>query len=418
MFTQKEIFAKALLIEEPWFVHEIRFNQDEGKLEIWIDFDRGSAFYFEDKEHGISGHYKAYDTKLKTWRHLNFFQYQCYLHAWIPRVKLENGQTRQVQPPWEGVAKGFTLLFEALIIELLKVMPVRQVGLLLGVYDKKLWGLVKQYTDQARAQEDYAEVEVVGVDETAIRRGHDYVSLFVDLKGKRTIYATEGRGQDTVAGFATDLTEHNGSALNINQVTCDMSPAYIRGVTDHLPHADIVFDRFHVMKLINEAVDKVRRSEAASNPILKGTKYLFLKNSDSLTRYQKQHLDHIKLSGLNLKTLKALLIREAYQQIYQAPTVEIFERLLKKWYFWATHSRIEQVKQVAYTIRRHWYGIINWVQYRISTGILEGFNSVFQAAKAKARGYQRTDTIVAVIYLLTGKLDFSKINYHYVTHTK
>lgn len=310
------------------------------------------------------------------------------------------------------------MLFEALIIELLKVMPVRQVGLLLGVYDKKLWGLVKQYTEQARAQEDYAEVEVVGVDETAIRRGHDYVSLFVDLKGKRTIYATEGRGQDTVAGFAMDLAEHNGSVLNINQVTCDMSPAYIRGVTDHLPHADIVFDRFHVMKLINEAVDKVRRSEAASNPILKGTKYLFLKNSDSLTRYQKQHLDHIKLSGLNLKTLKALLIREAYQQIYQAPTIEIFERLLKKWYFWATHSRIEQVKQVAYTIRRHWYGIINWVQYRISTGILEGFNSVFQAAKAKARGYQRTDSIVAVIYLLTGKLDFSKINYHYVTHTK
>ena len=111
MLTQKDLFAKALLVEKPWFVHDINFDQNAGKLEIWIDFERGSSFYYEDKELGIKGHFKAYDTTEKTWRHLNFFQYQCYLHAWIPRVDLGNGKIRQVQAPWEGHAPGFTLLF-------------------------------------------------------------------------------------------------------------------------------------------------------------------------------------------------------------------------------------------------------------------------------------------------------------------
>ena len=148
-------------------------------------------------------------------------------------------------------------------------------------------------------------------------------------------------------------------------------------------------------------------------------KYLFLKNRCNLNEWQTQRLEEIQLSGLNLKTMKALMIRrEAFQQIYEAPTTAIFVKLLRKWYFWATHSRIEPIKEAAYTIQRHWHGVVNWIFYKISNGILEGFNSIFQAAKAKARGYGRTDTIKAIIYLLTGKLDFSKINPYYVTHSK
>ncbi len=418
MMTQKDLFAKALMVEKPWFVHEINFDQNAGKLEIWIDFERGSSFYYEDKELGIEGHFKAYDTTEKTWRHLNFFQYQCYLHAWIPRVDLGNGKIRQVQAPWEGHAAGFTLLFEALILELVKVMPVHQVCQLFDVYDKKLWKMIKAYTTKARAEEDYSGVKVVGVDETSARKGHDYVSLFVDLEEKRTIYVTEGKDQTVVQDFVNDLVAHNGHPGNIEQVSCDMSPAFIKGVEDNLPNAAIVFDRFHVTKVINEAVDKVRKAEVINNPILKSSKYIFLKNRENLTVYQKQRLEGIRLSGLNLKTMKALNIREAFQQIYQAPTPEIFDKLLRKWYFWATHSRIEPIKEAAYTIQRHWDGIVNWIDYKISNGILEGFNSIFQAAKAKARGYRRTDTIKAIIYLLTGKLDFSKINPHYVTHSK
>jgi transposase len=418
MLSQEDLFAKALMVEKPWFVDKVQFDQEGGKLEIWIDFERGSTFYYEDKELGIKGHFKAYDTSQKTWRHLNFFQYQCYLHAWIPRIDIGDGKVRQVQAPWEGHAAGFTLLLEALMLELVRVMPVHQVCQLLGVYDQKLWKMIKAYTETARVCEDFSSVEVVGVDETSARKGHDYVTLFVDLEEKRTLFVTEGRDHEVVVDFVDDLIDHNGTAKQINQVSCDMSPAFILGVEKNLPNADIVFDRFHVIKVLNDAVDKVRKAEVAKNPILRNSKYLFLKNRCNLNEWQTQRLEEIQLSGLNLKTMKALMIREAFQQIYEAPTTAIFVKLLRKWYFWATHSRIEPIKEAAYTIQRHWHGVVNWIFYKISNGILEGFNSIFQAAKAKARGYGRTDTIKAIIYLLTGKLDFSKINPYYVTHSK
>jgi transposase len=417
MFTQNDLFAKALMVEVPWFIQEVKFDVKDGKLEIWIDFDRGSTFYYEDKELGIKGQFKAYDTKMKTWRHLNFFQYKCYLHAWVPRVDLGNGKIRQVHTPWEGHALGFTLLLEALILELAKVLPVRNLCKLFGINNNKVWDMIRSYTTLAREGEDYSEVEVFGFDETAVRKGHDYVSLAVDLEEKRTLFVTGGKDHTVIEKFTSDLIAHGGEPEKIVQVSCDMSPAFIKGVEENLPNAEIVFDRFHVTKVINEAVDKVRKAEVANNPILRNTRYIFLKNSENLTQYQKSQLEGIRLSGHNFKTMKALNIRESFQQIYQAPTPQIFAKLLRKWYFWATHCRIELIKQAAYNIRRHWDGIINWVDYKISNGILEGFNSIFQAAKAKARGYQRPDTIKAIIYLLTGKLDFSKINPYYVTQS-
>jgi transposase len=196
-----------------------------------------------------------------------------------------------------------------------------------------------------------------------------------------------------------------------------MSPAFIKGIGEHLPNAIITFDKFHIIKIINEAVDKVRKEEQKTNPILKKSRYVFLKNQENYTAKQREKYEEIKMSKLNIKTFKALQIREMFQQIYESETEEKFEKLLKKWYFWATHSRIEQIKQVAKTIKSHWDGILNWASSRINNGILEGFNSIFQAAKAKARGYKKTETIKTMIYILTAKLDFSLINHFCYAHS-
>ena len=415
--TQEELFAKALMVEKPWFIERINLDLDESQLDIYIDFERGSTFPYQDKELAVDGQFKAYDTCEKTWRHLNFFQYKCYLHAYIPRVDIGDGKVRQVQAPWEGNAMGFTLLFEALVLQLVKLLPVHQVATLLGTYDLKLWNIMHTYTDKCRELEDFSTVERIGVDETAARRGHDYVSLFVDLDEKKTIFATEGKGSETVVAFAKDLQEHKGRPEQIKEVSCDMSPAFIKGVTENLPEAYIVFDHFHVIKVINEAVDQVRREEARTNPLLKCNRYLFLKNRVNHTAKQKETFDALSLSRTNLKTMKAYHLKEVFQQLYHTANPEEFLKLLNKWYFWATHSRLEPIKQAAYTIKRHWYGIINWAFFKIDNGILEGFNSIFQAAKAKARGYKSTTTIKTVIYILTGKLDFAKINPACATHS-
>jgi len=164
------------------------------------------------------------------------------------------------------------------------------------------------------------------------------------------------------------------------------------------------------MKIINAAVDSVRKAETKGQWLLRGHKYLFLKNRENLTESQLEALKNIEsMPRINLKTVKAYHIRENFQEIYKETTQEGFERALKKWYFWATHSRIVEIKEAARTIERHWSGVARWHISRINNGILEGLNSLVQAARAKARGYRTFKNLKTMIYILTGKLDYTKV---------
>ncbi len=380
-------------------------SAEQKRLEIRVDFTKGTAF----KLPGIAGEHKAYDTVEKSWRHLNFFEHECYLIARIPRVRTPDNKLHTVDPLWSDFLNGFTLLFEALILQLATSMPVHELSRIIKVSDHKIWAILDKYVDKARELEDYASVEKIGMDETSIAKGHSYITLVVDLETRRTIFVTEGKDANTVARFKEDFTHHGGDVNLITDVSCDMSQAFIKGVRDNLPNAEITFDKFHILKLINEAVDKVRRAEAATNPLLKGTRYIFMKNEANLTVKQKQEKEALCISKQNLKSLRALNIRETFQQIYSADNVGAFTSMLKKWYYWATHSKLEPIKQVAYTIKRHWYGVIKWKESQINNGILEGLNSVVQAAKRKARGY-KLKHFKTISYLLTGNLNFTKLN--------
>lgn len=404
----KQLFEAALSINDPWFIDIIEFSAESKKLDIFIDFKKGSTF--SSKDPAMTGKFKVYDTEVKTWRHLNFFEHECFLHCRTPRIRTDDTHIELVSPPWSGLNSGFTLLFEALLIQLCSSMPISAVSRLINETSNKIWRLLDKYIAATRQLDDFSDVTTVGIDETAKAKGHDYISLFVDLEKKRTIFVAEGKDHQTIKEFSQDLKDHQGHPDNITDVSCDMSPAYIKGVTETFKDARITFDRFHVMKLINDAVDQVRKAEVSSQPILKKSKYVFLKNQQNLTKQQQEKLQEIKLSKLNLKTLRALNIRETFQNIYTAQTENEFVLLLKKWYFWATHSRIEPIKKVAKTIKNHWDGIVQWKRSLINNGVLEGLNSVIQAAKAKARGYRTFRNYKIMVYLITGKLNFGVVN--------
>lgn len=410
----KELFEKALHIEAPFFVKAIDFDEDKKRLDIRIDFPRGSVFRYHNEETGEEAEYKAYDTEEKSWRHLNFFEHECYLTCRVPRVQLGDGSVKMVHVPWEGKSLGFTLLFEALVLCLCEKMPVKTVSRVVSVSDDKLWRLLEKYVGAMLEMADHSKVTAIGIDETAQQRGHDYITLFVDLQEKKTIHIAQGKGSDTVAAFAKDFQAHGGVVETVKDVTCDMSPAFIKGVQDNLPEAKITFDKFHILKIINEAVDDIRKAEAKNNPLLKGTKYIFLKNAKNLTVKQNAALAALKLSGLNLKSLKALSIREAFQHIYLAKDSESFELLLKKWYWWASHCRLKPMQAAAKTIKSHWDGVLRWKTSLLSNGLLEGLNSLIQAAKAKARGFKTFRNFRIIAFLVTGKLDFKIINPAYV----
>lgn len=407
----KDLFQMALNITNPWFVSNLTFDEKAKRLDVFVDFIKGSEFSYFDKEQQqeIVG-LKAYDTTNKKWRHLNFFEHECYIHARVPRVKLPNGKVKLITTPWEGLSNGFTLLFEALVMQLCQAMPVDKVARLTKTSDDKLWSMLERYIDTTREQENFENIDAIGLDETSRAKGHEYITLFVDLKAKRTIFITEGKDNLTVARFAYDFQNHNGSIKDIKDVSCDMSPAFIKGVTQNLPDAKITFDKFHILKLINEAVDTVRKGEVGTNKLLKGTRYIWLKNENNLTAKQKAKLDELSISGMNSQTMRAYNIRQSFQEIYQAKSEDEFLTYLNKWYYWATHSRLEPMIKVAKTIKRHWDGIVQWYKSKINNGILEGLNSVIQATKSKARGYKTFKNYKIIAYLLTGKLDFSLVN--------
>ena len=405
MQALESLFTKALKLEPPWMITKVEFDEGEGVIRVFIDFPRGSMFSCPVCGKPV----KAYDTTEKEWRHLSFFQYACYLVVWVPRISCPDDGVLQIDVPWAREGADFTFLFESFAMTLVREMPVNRVSRIISVDDNKLWRMMHHYTEAARQKEDYSGVKQLGVDETSKARGHDYVSLFVDLEKRRTIFVAEGKGSETMAAFAGDFKEHHGNPAGITDVSIDMSPAFIKGVEDNLPNAEITFDKYHIMKIIGTAVDDVRKAEVKQQDLLRGQKYLFLKNRQNLTESQRVALKTIEsMPRLNLKTVRAYHIRENFQEIYKEQSKEDFEGALKKWYFWATHSRIDPVKDAAKTIKRHWSGVLRWYDSKINNGILEGLNSLVQAAKAKARGYRTFKNLKTMIYMLTGKLDYSK----------
>lgn len=390
----------ALGVAPPWTVVSSDFDTVARRLDIYIDFTAGSRFTCPSCG---AADCPAHDTEQVTWRHLNFFQHQAYLNARVPRVRCVNCGVKKVSVPWAREGGGFTLLFEALVMALVSAMPVNAVARLVDEHDTKLWRVIHHYVERARARTNLATVTRVAIDETAARRGHHYISLFVDIDRARVVFATEGKDAETVAAFADDLKAHSGDPDAVAEVCIDMSPAFIKGTAEHLPNAAITFDKFHAVKIINDAVDQVRRAEQKGQSVLRGTRYLWLRNPANLSERQQATLD--SLPTRHLKTARAYQIRLAFQDLYDQPSPEAGASFLKKWYFWATHSRLTPMIDAARTVKHHWDGILRWFDSRIANGLIEGINSLVQAAKAKARGYRSTRNLKAIVYLLAGKLD-------------
>ncbi len=400
----KKLFESALGISSPWYIDDVDFNVEEKRLNIHVNFERGAMF--------VAGTdpvaYKAYDTVSKSWRHLNFFEHECCLTARVPRIKSADGSVTLVMPPWSGVVPGFTLLFEALLMQLCKAMPVHNVAQMTGTSDYLIWRVLDAYIAAAKENEDFSQVNSIGMDETSIAKGHDYITLFVDLEKKKTLHISKGKDNTTVVDFAKVLESKKGCRKNITDVSCDMSPAFIKGVKEQLPNAQVTFDKFHIMKVINKGVDKVRREEAKTNPLLKGARYAVLKNDANLTAKQK-NMKAVLLEDLNMSTVIAMQMRETFQQLYTTESIAEFEQRLREWCTWIEKSELPAMINVKSTIEGHWDGIVRWQESKINNGILEGLNSVLQAAKRKARGY-KVDHFKTIAYLITGKLDFSKVN--------
>jgi transposase len=395
------LFTAALGLQPPWEVKSLEFNVVERRLDILVDFQRGASFPCP-----VCGKAsKAHDTEEKTWRHLDFFQHAAYLTARVPRCNCEEHGVKSVDVPWARKGSGFTLLFEALIMALVREMPVNAIARLVGEHDTRLWRVVNHHTEEARAKLDFSDVTTICLDEKSYRRGHNYVTFFMDLDLRRVMFGAEGKDGNTVAAFVKDLKAHGGAAEQIRDVCCDMSPAFLTGIQTHLPQAEVTLDRFHLMKLMNEALDAVRRAESPTTPGLKKTRYHWLKNPGGLTKSQKARLKELK--AMNLQTVEAYQMKLLLQDFFEQPNRRAGSVFLTDWCTLASASGIEPLVRLADTLQSHRRGILNWWRSQISNGLIEGINSLIQAAIAKARGYRNPRNLISIAYLIAGKLEFN-----------
>ena len=402
LMNELTLFTMALGLSDPWQVVDIRFSQEEGRLDLKIDFPKGAKFPCPScRETRCDVH----DTKDRTWRHLNFFQYETYLHARVPRVKCSQCGIKQVEVPWARPGSGFTLLFELLVLHLSREMSVAAVAELVAEHANCIWRILSHYVERARQEVDLSTFHLLGIDEFSARKGYVYVSSFSDLEASRVLYVAESRRKEVIEEFIEDLRNRGADPAQIDLVCCDMWDPYLHGLRNHLSQTQVVFDRFHIMSMMNKAIEKVRWMEQKDNRALKKTRYLWLKNPKNLTELQAERLEALK--GLDLKTARAYHIKLALARFWELKQPVYAAHYLKRWYFWATHSRLKPVIEVAKAIKRYWDGVVGYTLSRITNGVVEGLNSKIKTAMKRAYGFKQVNYLRTIVYLVAGKLTFN-----------
>lgn len=408
-----DLFSALLRLGSEWRIAAVEFRDSDGVVVIQVEHTDWLFTHQRCKKDG--GKLACYDrTAERVWRHLNIFEYKCEIRCRLPRGKCEQcGSVAVMEAPWEGLLPGFTCAFESFALVLLRAMSVAEAARILKLNDKRLWSLLERHVEAAHAGMDMSQVRRVGADEMSRRKGHKYLTVFADMTARRVLFATEGKDATTWGRFTESLTSHGGDPANIDTVSIDMSPAYRLGARDACPEARVVFDKFHVVKLVNDGVDSVRRAEQRdgtpeSQERLKRARWIFRKNITNLS--DKELTRYRELEEANLVTAKAHQMRVSLQDIYaQGGSEAEGRRRLERWCHWVRETaRGERLLAPMARAARSLLDCLDGIMAHWATGVtnafMEGLNSVFSAVKRRARGFRTTKNLVIMLYFTASGL--------------
>ena len=409
------MFQQVLALGEAWRVVRMDYLEKEQQVLICVE-DTAALWPQESCPHCGHKTVRGYDhAPERRWRHLNVCQLQSEIVCALPRGQCQScRKIYTVRAPWEGRSRGLTQEFEAFALTLMREMPVKKAGEILGETDQKLWRALFAHVDAAWQDLSWEEVIWVGADEMNRKKGHNYLTVFVDLQAKRVLLAVEGKDAGTWERFAEELANHNGHPKAITQIAIDMSPAYQKGVRENFGNAQVVFDKFHVVSQVTQAVDEVRRKEvrqdAQARAELERTSWLWRKNPESWTAKEGERW--LQLKDKPLVTGLAYAMRLELQKAYAAGTVGQARRRFESWCRWVRTEAealpsglLEPMRKAAEMVTRHLEGILGHWKQGLTTAFLEGLNSLFSATKRKARGYRSTEYQIAMLYFVAGKLE-------------
>lgn len=400
-----KFFEQLLGINTPWHITDISQNQKEMRIDIYVTHNSGIKFPCPLCNEFCS----VYDhTSEREFRHLNVFQMSTYLHVRVPRI---NCKTHGVQTIVHGLSDSnstVTYDFERLVIDLQKECSIESVCRLLQMNWHSCQSIQEKAVQRGLRSKPNEIPQHIGVDEKSFAKGHKYETLVYDNVKGTVEYVSDNRDQTSLEEYYKQFD--NDKLESVKSITMDMWDPFIAATKTYIPEAEnkIIFDRFHLMKQVTEAVDKVRKQEHAmrmkeNDQILKGTKYLWLWNKENIPEFRQQEFEH--LQDLDLKVSKAWAIKENLRNLWTYNSIAWMRKYFEKWYYWATHSRLTPIIKAAKTLNTHLDNIVTYAKHKITNALGEGINAKIEKVKRLACGYRNREHYRNAIYFHCGGLN-------------
>lgn len=405
------LYATILGIRSPWSVTDVRLSPAQQQVEVQVALDPQATLQCP----ACATPAPRYDSRERRWRHLDTCQYRTILVADVPRVDCPTHGVHQVFLPWAEPGSRFTALFEALVIDWLLEASISAVSRRLRLSWREVDGVRERAVARGLLRRRREEIRRVGVDETSFARRHEYVTVVTDVERGKVVHVADDRGKESLASFFASLSPGQRAAIEL--VVMDMWEPFIRTTQEHVPDADIVFDKFHVAQHLGQAVDKVRRQEhrellEQGDRTLVGTKYLWLQSALS----EGQHARFDQLCRQSLKVARAWRAKEVAMELWWPRARAAIVADWQAWCRWARRLGLEPIRRVAQMITTHLTGIVNAVHSGATNALSESINAKIQWIKRQARGFRNRRRFRSAIYFHLGGLDLYPASVR-ATHT-
>jgi transposase len=349
-----------------------------------------------------------HDRSTRRWRHLDLGTQRCHLEAEICRVRCRECGVKVEDVPFARPAARHTRDFEDLTAFLAQQANKTVIAKLLRIDWATVGRIVERVVADHLDAERLAGLVMIGVDEVSWRKRHRYLTCVADHIGGGVVWVAEGRSAATLQGFFEEL---GAEKVTIQAVSIDMSAGYENAVREAIPHAEVCFDPFHIVKLAGEAVDKVRREEwnaqgkskTKGGRWVKGTRWALLKAPEKHTERQASLLAEVQ--SANKRLYRAFLLKEQLRALYHHVDPAAAAVYLEDWLAWASRSKLKPFVKLARTIRKHREGVIAAVRLGISNGRLEGLNSKVRLISHRSFGFHSAAPLIALVYLCCGGIE-------------
>lgn len=406
MNTIEEHYARLLGLESPWKVARVKLSVEKLRVDIFVEYGELTGTCPE-----CGAVCRVYDhSPGRKWRHLDTMQFETFLYCEPPRVECKKHGVKTQSLPWAGKHSRFTQMFEAFAINvILASRSLQDAGKLLRLSWDQLHFIMKRSVERGLQRRENNEIPWIGMDEKSFRKGYNYISLINDLEDVRVLDVVEGREGDA-ADRLINKALNEGQRKMVCGAAIDMSAPYIKAIRRHLPNADIVHDKFHIAKHLNEALDKTRRKEhrkllKEKDGRLTGTKYSWLKGMEHLSDEALEQIE--TLAKAELEVSKAWYVKELFRHFWTRRDGSFARSFFERWYKEAFNTGLPEIRKVARMLRKHLENILTYFESYITNAASEGLNSKIQAIKANARGFRNFENYRINILFFCGKLELS-----------